>query len=809
MSSLAPAAPPAGTPLWRRKIALPPGLARADAAALGALALIVIVLCWPVLAQGRVYWERDLHLYLYPHAEALVRVVAQGSLPLWNPYVAFGEPLLANPQMQLLYPPTWLQLLMTPWTWYAGVVVAHLFFTAVGAYVLARRWQTSRPGAFLAAAVWVTSGPLLSFVNLYHHFCGAAWIPWVVATSDRALARRRARDVLACGVALALQIVTGSADMCALAGVLAAAGALRHVEWGRARWWHNRHLVLTGALALLLGLGLSAAQWIPTTAMASRSSRFDQPERIRTYWSVHPATLVQAVVPVPLGALPLSDEARSALFESREPFLLSLYLGLAAGVLVLAAIVETRAARAVALVLAVVVLLALGRHTPAFAVVTTLIPPLRILRYPVKVMVAAALLWAMLAGMGADALGRTDRRRRRLTVLALAVVAIGLAASLGIASATRPDELGAAFLQRRALDPPFSVALVPVARRVLLAVGFATAVGAAALLALAPGRRWTATVASLFAIVDLLVANEGLNRTCPPELMAWRPPAVDIARAPDGGRTYAYDYYVATRGRASLSHAAYALATPPADPSVGAVALRGALYPSVLAQWGVESSYDLDQQGLFPKELAVLSRGLRIVEGTPVHLKLLRMGAVARVAAMHTAGFDDLAPVATLPTLFQEPLRIYAVPDPVPRVHVVGGVVVAEGDAALAALQDASFDPARAVLLPAGAAVATPPRAPGRCQIVSWKPDRIVVEADMDSPGYLVFADTYDPGWRTRVDGRPARLWRADFALRAVEVPAGRHVVESTYRPLSVGLGLAVSAVSAILGAAAWLRRGV
>src|SRR5205085_11894918 len=138
----------------------------------------------PVLAQGRVYWERDVHLYLYPHAEALVRVLAQGSLPLWNPYVAFGEPLLANPQMQLLYPATWLHLLMRPWTWYSGFVAAHLFFAAAGAYLLARRLGLTRPGAFVAAAAWVTSGPLLSLVNNAHHFTGAAWIPWVVAAAD-------------------------------------------------------------------------------------------------------------------------------------------------------------------------------------------------------------------------------------------------------------------------------------------------------------------------------------------------------------------------------------------------------------------------------------------------------------------------------------------------------------------------------------------------------------------------------------------------------------------------------------------------
>jgi uncharacterized membrane protein YfhO len=93
---------------------------------------------------------------------------------------------------------------------------------------------------------------------------------------------------------------------------------------------------------------------------------------------------------------------------------------------------------------------------------------------------------------------------------------------------------------------------------------------------------------------------------------------------------------------------------------------------------------------------------------------------------------------------------------------------------------------------------------------VRWKPDHITLEADMNEPGYVVLVDTYDPGWRTRVDGRPATLLRANVAFRAVAVPAGHHVIESVYRPPAVAAGLTVSAGTAILAlAAAWSRRGL
>jgi uncharacterized membrane protein YfhO len=66
-----------------------------------------------------------------------------------------------------------------------------------------------------------------------------------------------------------------------------------------------------------------------------------------------------------------------------------------------------------------------------------------------------------------------------------------------------------------------------------------------------------------------------------------------------------------------------------------------------------------------------------------------------------------------------------------------------------------------------------------------------------DSAAYLVLTDTWFPGWRARVDGRDATLWRADHAFRAVWVPTGRHEVEFRFEPRSLKVGLLVSVLSA------------
>ena len=69
------------------------------------------------------------------------------------------------------------------------------------------------------------------------------------------------------------------------------------------------------------------------------------------------------------------------------------------------------------------------------------------------------------------------------------------------------------------------------------------------------------------------------------------------------------------------------------------------------------------------------------------------------------------------------------------------------------------------------------------CRLVSDAPDRVVLVADLVSPGLVVLADSWHPDWKVSVstDGGPARaepIRRANRIHRAVSLPAGRHVLE-------------------------------
>jgi hypothetical protein len=73
----------------------------------------------------------------------------------------------------------------------------------------------------------------------------------------------------------------------------------------------------------------------------------------------------------------------------------------------------------------------------------------------------------------------------------------------------------------------------------------------------------------------------------------------------------------------------------------------------------------------------------------------------------------------------------------------------------------------------------------GSARTVSWRPDRIEIEVDSAQGGMLVLHETYYPGWVAEIDGRPARILRADVLFRGVEVAAGKRNVVFRFAPLS------------------------
>ena len=74
----------------------------------------------------------------------------------------------------------------------------------------------------------------------------------------------------------------------------------------------------------------------------------------------------------------------------------------------------------------------------------------------------------------------------------------------------------------------------------------------------------------------------------------------------------------------------------------------------------------------------------------------------------------------------------------------------------------------------------------GEIRLTDYSTAEATYETESAEGGLVVFSEVYYPGWDATIDGKPAEIGRADYVLRAMNVPAGKHVIKFTYDPESV-----------------------
>ncbi|MAT89396.1 MAG: hypothetical protein CMC35_01785 [Flavobacteriaceae bacterium] len=85
-------------------------------------------------------------------------------------------------------------------------------------------------------------------------------------------------------------------------------------------------------------------------------------------------------------------------------------------------------------------------------------------------------------------------------------------------------------------------------------------------------------------------------------------------------------------------------------------------------------------------------------------------------------------------------------------------------------------------------------------ELTSYQPNHLVYETKTDTPQLAVFSEAYYPdGWNAYIDGKPAEYYRANYALRAMTVPAGVHQIAFKFEPSVIQTGSTISLASTIL----------
>jgi len=88
----------------------------------------------------------------------------------------------------------------------------------------------------------------------------------------------------------------------------------------------------------------------------------------------------------------------------------------------------------------------------------------------------------------------------------------------------------------------------------------------------------------------------------------------------------------------------------------------------------------------------------------------------------------------------------------------------------------------------------------GTLQLTAYSPNRLTFEVNADKNRFAVFSDIYYPeGWFAYIDGQQVPIIRANYVLRGLMIPQGKHTVEFKFEPSSYSTGKTVALIGSLL----------
>ncbi|HUT77996.1 MAG TPA: YfhO family protein, partial [Polyangia bacterium] len=560
------------------------------------------------------------------------------------------------------------------------------------------------------------------------------------------------------------------------------------------RLWHAGR---AWVVILAAGCAVAAVQLLPTWEAVTLSQRAGEGVEFAASFSSAPANLLTYVVPHLFG------NQADAPFVGSWSYWESLgYLGIAPLLLAAFAVAALpwRRTLPAAAVVALALVLSLGTHTPLFEPWVKLVPGADLFRSPGRFCLVATLLVSLLAAQGLDAwLGELARRRRLVATAA----AVACALALVVASlALRPDSADDHVALVTAVDPASKVgeqaaasaatALVPLARSSAgTSAVLAALAGVLLLLGLRRNARWRRAggIAVLVLLaVDLHLFGHGFLTTAPADRFRWPAAVEDLLRSrPPGTRIVTTPDLRAPNRGAALG----------ASDVGGYDILMDATYGRYLNR---AAGRDPDRFVAFARikrwspALDRLGASL-LLSGTPMN------GGRSQYAQ----GFGAFEPWRKIGGLY-----LYRHPDPAPRAVLVHRTETYRDEAAaFERLADTAFDLRKVALVETAVTGLGAPFPGDLATIEVYEPNRVEIRVIAGEPGLLVLSDNPWPGWSAAVDGAPAEILRANLVMRAVRVPAGKHLVEFRFLPTTFVIGGAISLLSvlALIAAFVWTRR--
>lgn len=720
--------------------------------------LITVGIVFHRVLMGEVFFWGLPALQFVPWRDYSTEVLFRAGLPLWNPLNGAGTPLLANYQSGLFYPLNWLSFFL-PTAWAMSMIaIAHLFIGGAGMWAFTGRLGLPNFGRGISTLAFGLTAYTVARLGTYPTISAAVWLPWLLWAAWGVVTRGWRWDIAWVTLFTALQLLAGHAQTTwyslVLTGVFALyktlapdANAVAPPAW-RQRFW--RLALIVGGM--LLAALIAAVQLIPTAELLLNSTRSggENVERVMNF-SYGFARTITLFSPNFFG-----NPARGDFITGGAFFEDATYVGLLTVVGAFAALVAWLRRRRdpqrppylndAPFWLGIIVvgfLLAFGDNTPLFPFLYQNVPTFNAFQAPTRWHLWTVCALCILGGIGMSAAWGVGARRARWVQQALVVCMGAALAGFGGLLLLSPDG-GTSVIMRGVGETAIFGTLISVLYLTLPNLD-------------TPRRPLWDTLALALLAADLAYAAWGLNPTVPAQFYDHSP---DVPE-PRAHWTAQAEYRVQVQTLYTFSD--YRIATERWQEA------RQTPLPNL-------NLLDRDQQFTLFDPLQI------------AHHEQYR----ALLDAAEGAARENLMRAAAIGILYTlEPELETVELQGVPQAWLATLVCWHTSEESLVrAITADDWNPYAQVHLLGDAGCSAQGEIDSAFVRVKHGYNRDEIEANVSGPDrWLVLADTYYPGWEAFVcnaegaECQNAYIYRANLTFRALQLPAGEHVVRFEYRP--------------------------
>ncbi|MBN2003432.1 MAG: YfhO family protein [Anaerolineae bacterium] len=751
------------------------------------LAAAALLFFWPVWVMNYRFpvGGGDLWGQLHPVWNYVAAWVRRGVFPLWSTQMMAGDPIISEQQYGLLNPLNWPLFLFSP---ISPLLISlrsifSVWFAGAGLYLYLHRspvWKLPQAAALTSALAYMFCDSFVVHLGHPQFNDTMAWLPWCLLGIDYAMRRRRA--IPWAGAAIGCLFLAGHGQAALYAGVWIVLYSLwqcaeglrfsrspvpedltrRRRDAKKERFPHifsvssvtSVALKRAGRLALVALIGACVA----APALLPGLERLPYTERAAVQQSSVPEYEFPSAMLVDF----LSPAFHGRSFKSFWPVwdrVESGYVGavsLALAGLGLICRLRRRSTWFLIAMGAGVYLFALGSHGPIYPWLSAL-PFFKATWKTARIIYLLSFCLAIAGGLGVEVLMRARRTQ-------------GLRHSLWIWGGLLLLAAGSLWLRA----PVWTAAISRLEAQLPALTGLRFAAflwGVTALLGWAARRGWARA-----ALVALLVME-----------MAATGALADVEKLPQAGDD---------------PHAA-AIAYLKSDPGWFRVDVdgnaRGLWSPAAIMAAG----FEVPQGTGNPMELVAYTQFYWAVpfKGAPVYQLIgAKYIAVSKGALPGGAGiwpaFDD-DPLIDLHLNTNAMNRVWLVyhTRPVQTLEEAYGVIFAP-----------DFQPTHTVTLLNGPLLES--QGQGTLEVLAYGPNRVSIHVTTSEPAIVTFSDLLYPGWKATLNGQAVPIYTANGLFRGVLIPAGSHLMEMRFFPVSLRLGLGFLGM-ALLGIAAgsWVQK--